>query len=114
MAEQSKFSAWLRNGRLATVALGIVFLTWLGFQIFASPLDRPPIIKDLLSTMAGIWITNIAFAQGKRDDKRDEKAEDSSSRIDELERVSAAELLEKLKRLERLERLAKETESGDP
>jgi hypothetical protein len=73
----SSWQQWTRNGRLATVALVIVFTAWLGFQIFADPIARPPILDQLLYTIAGIWMGNIALAQGK-------KEQDIEKRIDEL------------------------------
>lgn len=66
----ASFSQWKRNGRLATVALVIVFGVWLGFQIWVAADERPPMLDQILYTMSGAWLANIALAQDKRG-KRD-------------------------------------------
>lgn len=70
------FQQWARDGRLATVALIVVFLTWLAFQFFVEPIDRPSLLDQMLWTIMGGWLTNIAFvatrSNGKDDRKDDE------------------------------------------
>lgn len=72
------FQQWARDGRLATAALVVVFLTWLAFQFFVAAIDRPSFLDQMLWTIMGGWLTNIALAQGKngngkkRDDDDDE------------------------------------------
>lgn len=72
----SGFQQWARDGRLATVALVVVFLTWLAFQFFVEAIDRPSFLDQMLWTIMGGWLTNIALAQGgngknKKDDDGD-------------------------------------------
>jgi hypothetical protein len=81
----SRWQQWTRNGRLATVALAIVFVTWLGFQIGVDPVDRPPLLDQILYTMAGAWLGNIAMAQGKKEEaveQRVKKLEHDGGDID--------------------------------
>lgn len=66
------FQQWARDGRLATVALVVVFLTWLAFQIFVDAINRPSFLDQLLWTLMGGWLTNIALAQGKSKKDDDE------------------------------------------
>lgn len=69
------FQKWARDGRLATVALVVVFLTWLAFQFFVEAIDRPSFLDQMLWTIMGGWLTNIALAprnNGKKDDDDDE------------------------------------------
>ena len=58
------FQSWAKDGRLATIALVVVFVTWVCFQIFVKPIDRPSFLDQMLWTIMGGWLTNIAWAQG--------------------------------------------------
>lgn len=60
------FQQWAKDGRLATVALVVIFVTWLAFQIWVDPLNRPSFLDQMLWTVMGGWLTNIALAQGSR------------------------------------------------
>lgn len=71
------FQQWARDGRLATIALVVVFITWLCFQAFVDPLNRPGLLDQMLWTLLGGWLTNIAFAlsnNGKSKDKGDDES----------------------------------------
>jgi membrane-associated PAP2 superfamily phosphatase len=67
----SAFSQWVRDGRLATMALVVVFITWVLFQILVEPLERPSFLDQMLWTMMGGWLTNIALAVGGKDESKD-------------------------------------------
>jgi membrane-associated PAP2 superfamily phosphatase len=60
----SYFAQWAKDGRLATMALVVVFVTWVLFQIFVEPLERPSFLDQMLWTIMGGWLTNIALAVG--------------------------------------------------
>lgn len=71
----SRFERWARDGVLATIALVIVFATWLLFQVFADAIDRPSFLEQMLWTVLSGWLTNIAFVMARKDksdDKEDE------------------------------------------
>lgn len=77
------WSAWLRNGRLATIALVIVFVTWLGFQVFAG--IPPTILDQVLLYAVGVWFGNIAIQKGRSDEKAEAAATDVAKKVERLE-----------------------------
>lgn len=77
------WQAWLRNGRLATIALAIVFVTWLCFQLFATV--QPPILDNVFLYAVGVWFGNLALGQGRKDE---EAARDVDKRVGQLETES--------------------------
>jgi len=73
------FAQWAKDGRLATVALVIVFVTWVIFQIFVDPIERPSFLDQMLWTLMGGWLTNIALAIGGNGKNKSDK-EDANGR----------------------------------
>lgn len=69
MADSGGWSRWLRNGRAATIALGLVFVSWLGFQIFKEV--PPPLLDQILLYTVGVWFGNIAMETKRHDDDRE-------------------------------------------
>ena len=84
------FARWTKEGQLATAAMVIVFATWLSFQLFVGVAERPTVLNEMLMTMAGIWMGNIMFAQGRKDDARDRRLDVSESRMRTSESRSTA------------------------
>jgi hypothetical protein len=68
--------------------MSVVFITWLCFQIWVPPLERPTILNEVLLAVLGAWITNISYGVQKRnervesakDDARDKKDSDRDDR----------------------------------
>ena len=52
-------------------SLVVVFFTWLAFQLWVDALDRPPILEQMLYTIMGGWLANIALAVRNGKDKGD-------------------------------------------
>jgi hypothetical protein len=86
-----RFVRWSTEGQLATLVMAIFFVTWLGFQIFVGPLDRPTVLNEALLMCLGAWITNVGYGIKKRDDRKE------TAQADEDERLAAkvAALLKK-------------------
>ncbi len=80
------WSQWLRNGRLATIALAIVFVAWLGFQVFAA--TKPPVLDQVLLYTVGLWFGNVAMETRRRDDDAADSAAEVEGRVGRLERES--------------------------
>ena len=90
MADSGGWSQWLRNGRLATIALAVVFISWLFFQIFKEV--PPPLLDQILLYTVGVWFGNIAMETKRRDDAR-EDARDvrEGARDDRIGRLEAGD-----------------------
>lgn len=80
--DESWFAKWLRNGRLSAITFLIIFTTWVSFQIAKI---QAPILDQLLLTISGVLVGNLAIKK-TADDKKDaveekkskEKADESS------------------------------------
>lgn len=81
------FVRWTTEGQLLTVVMAIVFVTWLGFQIFVAPLDRPTILNEVLLAVLGAWSTNLFYGVKKRDERAEKEEEDAEN--DRVERKVA-------------------------
>lgn len=73
--QESWFTKWLRNGRLSALTFLVIFSTWVGFQV--AKLPPAPILDQLLLTISGVLVGNLAIKKSS-DDKRalEEKADD--------------------------------------
>jgi len=75
--QESWFTKWLRNGRLSALTFLVVFGTWVGFQV--AKLPPAPILDQLLLTISGVLVGNLAIKKSADDKKaNEEKADDSS------------------------------------
>lgn len=68
----SRFVRWARDGILATIALIVIFATWVLFQVYADAVDRPSFLEQMLWTAFSGWLTNIAFVLARDKDKEDD------------------------------------------
>jgi len=75
--QESWFTKWLRNGRLSALTFLVVFSTWVGFQV--SHMPPAPILDQLLLTISGVLVGNLAIKKNSDDKKaNEEKADDPS------------------------------------
>lgn len=71
MAEhETKWSVWMRNGRLATIAWVLVLGVNVGFKV--AHIDAPS-MDQLLTAMTGVWIGNLTIAQGRKASGKDKE-----------------------------------------
>jgi hypothetical protein len=61
------------------MVLGMVVVTWLGFQLFVPASEQPTILTNALQVAFGAWLADIAYDQRTRDEK-------VIDRVDKLER----------------------------
>lgn len=61
--DDSTWSLWMRNGRLATITWLVVLGINVGFKI--AKIDAPS-MDQLLTAMTGVWIGNLTVAQRDR------------------------------------------------
>lgn len=78
--EGPRHKTWAANTNVATVALAILFLTWLIWEIAGT---APPLLAQLLGPATGIWFASVAGDQRKRQDAVSDKADAASDRADE-------------------------------
>lgn len=83
------FARWTKEGQLATLVMGVVFITWLGFQIFVAPLERPTILNEVLLAVLGAWVTNLGYGVKKSNDRSAQEDRDAEEAAFE-KRVDAA------------------------
>ena len=78
---ESWFAKWLRNGRLSAITFLIIFSTWVSFQVAKI---QTPILDQLLLTISGVLVGNLAIKKNSDDNKQveekksKEKADESS------------------------------------
>lgn len=78
--DKSWFAKWLRNGRLSAITFLIIFTTWVSFQIAKI---QAPILDQLLLTISGVLVGNLAIKK-TADDKKDAVEEKKSKeKVDE-------------------------------
>lgn len=86
---ESGWEKWRRNGRLATVALVLMFAFWYYYTKTTPKVDRDPLVGNMLWVMLGGWAANIAYgvqqAQQKREDKREERTMTAEIRAEAAE-----------------------------
>lgn len=88
----STFSRWTMEGQLATLVMGIVFVTWLAFQIWVPALERPTILNEVLLAVLGAWITNLSYGVTKRNERiGEEKEQAEEARVDQKVQEALAE-----------------------
>lgn len=64
------FQKWLHNGRASTIAMFLVFVVYVTFQLLHI---HDEVITNVFVTMAGIWIGNLGIAQGRKTQRIEEK-----------------------------------------
>jgi hypothetical protein len=75
MSRGETWSAWARNGRLATIALVVVGAAWFYYQKTTPIAERNGTLDQILMAMVGLWVGNVAFAQGKKDQAVEHKVD---------------------------------------
>lgn len=84
-----RHQSWAANTNVATVALAILFLTWLIWEIAGT---APPLLAQLLGPATGIWFASVAGDQKKKQDEVAEKADQAETRANDAEtRADAAQ-----------------------
>ena len=71
--------SWASNTNASTVALAILFGTWLIWEIVG---EAPPALSSLLGPVAGIWFGAVAQDQKKRQEEAIKKAEEKQAELD--------------------------------
>jgi hypothetical protein len=73
--DDSKWTLWMRNGRLATIVWFVVLAINVGFKV--AKIEAPS-MDQLLTAMTGVWIGNLTVAQQARRDKTKKEGTDDS------------------------------------
>ena len=77
---ESWFAKWLRNGRLSAITFLIIFTTWVSFQIAKI---QAPILDQLLLTISGVLVGNLAIKKTADDKKEAVEEKKSKEKADE-------------------------------
>ena len=78
--DESWFAKWLRNGRLSAITFLIIFTTWVSFQIAKI---QAPILDQLLLTISGVLVGNLAIKKTADDKKEAVEEKKSKEKADE-------------------------------
>lgn len=78
--DESWFAKWLRNGRLSATTFLIIFTTWVSFQIAKI---QAPILDQLLLTISGVLVGNLAIKKTADDKKEAVEEKKSKEKADE-------------------------------
>lgn len=68
-----KFSQWAASGLLATIAWFLVLIIYCTFRAFKI---EDPVIGQAFLLLTGLWVGNLTLAQGKKNAKTEEAAEE--------------------------------------
>ena len=78
--DESWFAKWLRNGRLSVIAFLVIFSTWVSFQVAKI---QAPILDQLLLTISGVLVGNLAIKKNSDDKKQVEDKKNDQEKADE-------------------------------
>lgn len=67
----SKFGRAMSSGLLATIAWGIILVTYCVFRAFGI---EDPILGQVFLLLTGLWVGNLTLAQGKKQAKLEDAA----------------------------------------
>ena len=76
--EESWFTKWLRNGRLSALTFLLVFITWVCFQVMKLP---APILDQLLLTISGVLVGNLALKKQSDDDRVEKRVKNLEKEV---------------------------------
>lgn len=62
----------MANGLLATIAWGVVLVTYCVFRAYGI---EDPILGQVFLLLTGLWVGNLTLAQGKKTARTDEKVD---------------------------------------
>jgi hypothetical protein len=79
----SKFGRAMSSGLLATIAWGIVLVTYCAFRAFGI---EDPILGQVFLLLTGLWVGNLTIAQGKKQARTEEAAVTAKVTAEEAER----------------------------
>lgn len=77
-----KFAHWAASGALATVGWFIILIVYCTFRAFKI---EDPFLGQAFLLLTGLWVGNLTLAQGKKQAKTEEKAEQAVQKVDELQ-----------------------------
>lgn len=69
---ESGWTKWARNGRLATLVWAVTFVTWLSFKVASIPLEG---LDTVFVIMSGAWVTNLGISTVKPSASRQREAD---------------------------------------
>ena len=78
--DESWFAKWLRNGRLSVIAFLVIFSTWISFQVAKI---QAPILDQLLLTISGVLVGNLAIKKNSDYKKLVEDKKNDQEKADE-------------------------------
>lgn len=87
VAAESRYAAWMRNGRASFLAWLLVLGVYVGFR-FASIED--PVVTNALIGFTGLLVGNLGIAQGQKQARTEQRAKVNAERLDDLETGAAA------------------------
>lgn len=74
-----KFSRWLSNGLIGTVAWVIVLVIYCCFRAFGI---EDPLFGQVFLMLTGAWIGNLTIAQNRKTARVEEKTEQTAQRVE--------------------------------
>ena len=70
---------------MAHLGMGVLFVTWLSFQVALGREDAPAVLDLLLGSIGGVWFGMVVREQGRRDETVEAKADRAEAKADRLE-----------------------------
>jgi hypothetical protein len=87
VADESRLSPWMRNGRASFLAWVIALAAYIACRF--AKIDAPEVTYGLIG-FTGLLVGNLGIAQGQRTAKAEQRTKTNTARLDDLENGAAA------------------------
>lgn len=77
-----RFSRWMANGLLATIAWGVVLVIYCTFRAFKI---EDPLLGQAFLLLTGAWVGTLTLAQGRKTAEAEEKAAKAEKKAEAAE-----------------------------
>lgn len=84
--KETRFSAWMRNGRLSFLCWLLVLCAYVALR-FAGIADD--VVTNTLIAFTGVLVGNLGIAQGIRSARTEERTYRTARKVDNLEQFAA-------------------------
>lgn len=80
--DSDRFSRWMANGLLATVAWGVVLVIYCTFRAFKI---EDPLLGQAFLLLTGAWVGTLTLAQGRKTAQTEQAAEKAKETAEKVE-----------------------------
>lgn len=77
--------SWAKNVNLAHFSMGLLFVTWLAFQVALGRDAAPPVLDQLLGVCGGVWFGIVCREQGRKDEDTHTTAIRTEAKVNRLD-----------------------------